>query len=207
MKIGAEADIINTKFNNKKYIIKKRIQKKYRVAELDEKIRKCRTKKEAKILQLCFQKKIPVPVVFVKDKYSLLIEFIKGITLKEFLEKSKEITKIKYILKKCGFFIAQMHKTNIVHGDLTSTNIIVKKEGKELIPYFIDFGFGQITLKIELKAMDIYLFEKIFIADFPDLKKHLQIFEEEYFENLPDVEAKQIKKRLLKIQKRGRYKD
>ena len=74
------------------------------------------------------------------------------------------------------------------------------------MPYFIDFGFGEITRKIEAKSMDIHLFEKSFNASFPEFKKYIDLFKEEYFKNLDEHESKKIKKRLEKIQNRGRYK-
>ena len=202
MKIGAEADIIISE--DRKFVFKRRIRKSYRDLKLDEQIRKLRTKKGVNLLELCREYKIPVPRVWLEDKFTLKSEFIDGENLDDFIREGNE-DKIKRILGKCAFFIAKMHNNNVVHGDLTASNIIVYIEDKEEVPYFIDFGFGQKTYRVEEKAMDIHNFVKSFNATFPLLGECSCFFEGEYLENLESDEAKKIRNRLDKIRGRGRY--
>lgn len=197
MKIGAEADIIACKG---KCILKKRIRKKYRVLELDEQIRRARTKKEAMLLKFCKVHKIPVPNVSIEDEYTLKIEFIEGDNLDNYIKTSNK-KNVKSILDKCAFFVAEMHKNNIVHGDLTTSNIIVSGE----TPYFIDFGFGKKTHRDEDKAMDIHNFIKSFDATFPAMEEYPYFFKEKYMACLDSSDAVKIQNRLEKIEARGRY--
>ncbi|RLG13841.1 MAG: Kae1-associated kinase Bud32 [Candidatus Nanohalarchaeota archaeon] len=201
MKIGAEADIIACE---EKYILKRRIRKKYRVLMLDEHIRKMRTKKEAMLLKVCKSHKIPVPDVSIEDEYTLKIEFIEGENLDNYI-KVRSKKKVKSILDRCAFFVAQMHQNNIVHGDLTTSNIIVAIKNKKEVPYFIDFGFGNKSHRDEDKAMDIHNFIKSFDATFPALKECPRLFKEKYAVYLDSKEAFRIQNRLEKIEARGRY--
>ena len=81
---GAEALI--TKKDN--YLIKDRIKKSYRLPEIDLKLRKSRTKKEAKLLKKA-QELIPVPKIFSNSDYSISLEYLKGKKLSEHLDKLK----------------------------------------------------------------------------------------------------------------------
>jgi len=127
---GAEA-IIELKANK---VIKKRIQKSYRIKELDEKIRKLRTRAEAKILERA-SKIIPVPKVMKSDENSkeISMELIEGKRLSEFLQTQPE-KKQKEICKSLGKNISRLHKENIIHGDLTPGNMICVLQDSNLDP-------------------------------------------------------------------------
>src|SRR3989344_5944050 len=145
IKQGAEAVIKLSK--NK--IIKERIKKNYRIKEIDEKLRKFRTKRESNILKKAVF--VNVPKVYNTNEKDMIIEmeYIKGILLKDFLNKNN----LNEILKICNLLgnnIAQLHDHEIIHGDLTTTNLILKDDKV----YFIDFGLAFISHKSEDKAVD-----------------------------------------------------
>ena len=140
---GAEAKI----YLNGNKILKKRICKKYREKELDVFLRKTRTKKEAKLLSDVKRINVKVPRLFEVKNFSIEMEYIYGEKLKNFLNKNN----YKKFSKKIGESVLKMHLSNIIHGDLTTSNIIVK-DG-EL--YFIDFGLGVETKSLEQKASDL----------------------------------------------------
>ena len=83
IKQGAESVI----FLDKNKIIKHRIPKHYRIKEIDEKIRKSRTRSEAKLLQ---KAKVNVPKILSIDEKNMIIEmeFLKGDLLKNIFDKS-----------------------------------------------------------------------------------------------------------------------
>lgn len=124
---GAEA-IISLE-NNK--IIKNRIKKSYRINELDEKLRKSRTRSEARIIKK-LEKIIPVPKIIKTDeKQEIIMECIEGKKLSDNLEKLG----YKNISKIIGETIAELHNQDIVHGDLTTSNMIfVENCGKNFLP-------------------------------------------------------------------------
>lgn len=220
--IGAEATLLIDKKNGK--LIKIRLEKNYRHKILDTKLRKYRTRREAKIMQK-LSHIIAVPFIFNVDeeKYSIEMEFIDGKKLSETLENFS-VEERKKIAIEIGKSIALIHNVNIIHGDLTTSNMIYKdykykgnknkdqnkdrknKDQKTNFKvYFIDFGLAFHSERIEDKAVDVYLFSQALKS------KHYKIWKEfeadvlhAYFKYVENSEK--IKKQLEKVVERGRYK-
>jgi len=148
---GAEAIII--KKNN--ILFKERVEKTYRSKELDDKLRLSRTKREEKVLKKLSSLNIPVPKVFPsKNKFVIEMEFIEGDRLRDVLIKEpKKIT----FLRQMGELVSKLHENSIIHGDLTTSNIIVNKNNSLVL---IDFGLSFFSEKIEDKAVDIHLIKQ-----------------------------------------------
>ncbi len=125
---GAEAVIVRK--DNK--IEKKRISKGYRIPEIDEKLRKLRTRSESRILEKA-SKLIDVPKVLkVDEKEKLLeIEFIDGKKLSENLDKLKNQ---EQVCKLIGENTAKLHDAGIIHGDLTTSNMILVEGINNKVP-------------------------------------------------------------------------
>ena len=192
---GAEALIIL-----KENIIKRRIKKSYRISEIDEKIRKQRTRSEAKLLEKAY-KIISTPKMINanEERKEIAMEFINGKRISECLNSFSKIRQLK-ICGQIGREVAKLHDLNIIHGDLTTSNMILKKS--EI--YFIDFGLGFISHKPEDKAVDLHLLREALEA------KHFENWElliNEVFENYKkSKDSKIVFERLKKVEKRGRYK-
>ena len=212
---GAEAVIIQ----KGEEVIKQRVEKSYRLKQLDEKIRKLRTRSEAKLLEKAGQV-IPVPKVLKVDeaKKEIIMEAVKGEKLSSCLSKFS-VDKQKQICEIIGENIAKIHEAGIIHGDLTTSNMILGEEEdsiKDLHPkrgdinsplqiYFIDFGLGFISPKPEDKAVDLHLLREAFEAGFAE--KWEMFFDEVkkgYSKNYKDSHA--ILERFKAVEKRGRYK-
>ena len=192
IKQGAEA-ILKL---DKKILIKERIPKNYRIKEIDERLRRFRTRREANLLQkINF---LNVPRIFnVNDKkMSIEMGFISGKLLKDFLKNNKH-----FDFELIGKEINKMHDNNIIHGDLTTTNIIIKNNK----PYFIDFGLGFFSNKIEDKAVDLYLLKHALTSSFPLIAE--KIFNKILNGYKINKHYKEIIERLKKIENRGRYKN
>ena len=193
IKQGAEAILYIEKGN----LIKERIKKSYRLEEIDSKIRKFRTKREAKLLQ----KTESSPKVLEVDESSnkIIMEYIQGDLLKDTLDAYDKEKRIK-ICKQIGEEVADLHDNNIIHGDLTTSNMILKDDKV----YFIDFGLGFISDKIEHKAVDIRLFKQALES------KHYKHFEECFQAFLQGYSKsknyKSVIIRLNQVEMRGRYK-
>jgi Kae1-associated kinase Bud32 len=201
---GAEAKIIL----KGDLIIKDRIKKPYRIKEIDEKIRKHRTKTEKKLLEKAC-KIINAPNPFPLEGFNKIkMPFIEGKKLSEYLN-SLPLKEQKEICKIIGQDVAKLHKNEIIHGDLTTSNIILanntnKKRGnKKFNLFFIDFGLGYISVKVEDKAVDLHLLKQALEA------KHFENWEVLFNEVLKGYEgygdSKKIFERLKEIDKRGRY--
>jgi len=130
---GAEAviELIEDKVH------KKRLSKSYRNAIIDEKIRSQRTNREKKVIKRLRELNIPVPETFPTDeKYIIVMEFIDGKRLRDVLIENASK---KNYLKQVGEFVRIMHDNGIIHGDLTTSNILVDKKNKLfLIDYLIN---------------------------------------------------------------------
>jgi Kae1-associated kinase Bud32 len=200
---GAEAIILK----KGEEIIKRRIKKSYRIQELDDKIRKQRTRSESKILEKA-SKIIPIPKIKKIDEKEMEIhmEFIEGKKLSDELN-SFPLMKQKKICVEIGKSIAKIHDNDIIHGDLTTSNIILKEKiNDESIDsiYFIDFGLGFNSQRIEDKSVDLHLIKQALEA------KHFQNWET-LFESIKEGYQnskyyKETLKQLEKVEKRGRYK-
>jgi|SRR3989344_749605 len=191
LKQGAESII----FRDKNKIIKHRIIKHYRIKEIDSKIRKSRTKSEAKLLQ---KANINVPKILDIDEKEMKItmEFIDGNLIKDIFDKLKEKERLE-ICKTLGVEISKLHSQDVVHGDLTTSNLILKDNKI----YFIDFGLGFFSKKTEDKAVDLHLLKQALES------KHYKSFPESYNEILKHYKHKDVLKRLVKVESRGRYKE
>ena len=190
---GAEAII----FQDNEKIIKKRIAKGYRLPILDGKIRKQRTKRESSLLEKS-GKITNIPKVLKTDKFNIEMEFINGEKLSRTLDSYDKKKQLE-VMKKLGKQIAKLHENNIIHGDLTTSNLILKKDKL----YIIDFGLGFISQRIEDKAVDLHLIKQALEA------KHFQNWRELYnafLEAYQFKDSKKVLEQLVKVELRGRYK-
>jgi len=156
---GAESKLYLKEWCNMNAIYKVRPSKTYRIKELDFQFRKKRTIYEARLLARAKEAGVRVPVIYEIDiqNTTLVLEYLKGEILKTLIPKihEKNLTKLG---KQIGYSVGLLHKNGIVHGDLTTSNII-KIEMKDQIA-FIDFGLGYVSDRIEDFGIDIYLLER-----------------------------------------------
>ena len=216
----------------KKLVIKRRVPKSYRLKELDEKIRKLRTRSEAKILEKA-SKIIPVPKIIGVDenKKEIVLEYINGKKLSEDLDDFP-LKKQKEICKKIGENISRLHNADIIHGDLTTSNMIYVRDFKKNVKpndklntdfsvnlsavgasgnkntfkiFFIDFGLGFISQKIEDKAVDLHLLKEALEA------RHFKNWKILFSWVLKGYKiSKNFQKTIVqldKVESRGRYKE
>ena len=202
---GAEAIILLDK--NK--IIKRRVPKSYRIKEIDEKIRKLRTRSETKLLEKA-RKIINVPII--NDSLGAGGWRARG---------GNEDFEIQI-----GKDVAKLHDNDIIHGDLTTSNMIhvndyrkdVKKSSFNIQIssgqtngnksgfriFFIDFGLGSISHKIEDKAVDLHLLKEALEA------RHFENWKILFESVLKGYEISKNSGKVIeqfkKVEQRGRYK-
>ena len=187
---GAEAKLF--KVDGK--IIKERPEKDYRIPVLDKKLRKFRTRREAKLLQTLEQAGIPAPKLINSCDESMKIEmsFIDGPKVRDILtpELAKEIG------KKVGL----LHKNDIIHADLTTSNMIFNKE-----IHMIDFGLSFTSNKVEDKAVDLHMLDSTLKSSHHDLYDNcIDNIYAGYKESYPG--ANDVLERLEVVKQRGRNK-
>lgn len=59
----------------------------------------------------------------------------------------------------------------MIHGDLTTSNLILTAPHDELNVYFIDFGLGYVSHSAEDKSVDLYVLERAFLSTHPNTEK------------------------------------
>ncbi len=197
---GAEAVLSLIRQDNNIYITKIRTPKPYRLPELDNELRAFRTRREAKVLDRLKEISFPAPrLLQLKEKdMQLNIEYIKGKKLKDCIGTSPEA-----FSWEMGKKVALLHQYNIIHGDLTTSNMIVEADTGQL--RFIDFGLSFFSAKPEDKAVDLHLLGRALESTHPAL--HAQCFGsvlKAYSQAHPG--SRQILDRLQVVQARGRNK-
>jgi len=200
---GAEANIILIRAKGREpFIIKDRIKKNYRLSEIDDEIRSRRTRSEAKLLEKASQV-INSPKPFfepcIKNSSKLKMPFIEGKKLSDHLD-SFPLKEEKKICRIIGENTAKLHDADIIHGDLTTSNMILKDEKV----FFIDFGLGFGSHKIEDKAVDLHLLRQALEAK--HFKHWKELFNEVSKGYSISKNHKLVLKQLEKVEKRGRYK-
>lgn len=191
---GAEAHV----YVNENSVLKRRISKSYRDPTLDASIIKKRTKREVKIIKKLNDLNIPAPSVLESTNDSITMTLIKGDKLRDVFDKNYEIYAIA--LAK---LITNLHKNDIIHGDLTTSNMILSSDSDKI--HLIDFGLSFISKKIEDFAVDLHLFcQALESTHHTVYKDAIKVFKEIYVSEFE--KGDKVLARLDEVELRGRYK-
>ena len=191
---GAEAII----YLDEGTIVKERIPKPYRYPAIDNQLRKQRTRREAKLLVKAGSS---APHVHSVDEQttSILMDHIQGDLLRDTLDTFDEKKRV-HVMKTVGTVIGGLHAKDIVHGDITTSNLMLTDDHISII----DFGLGFVSNKTEDKAVDLYLFYHALES------KHYTHYESLFDSFLAGYKTykdhKAVLARLDNVGKRGRYK-
>lgn len=198
---GAESWIYQHNYQGEVAIVKERVAKRYRISQIDEQLRKMRTRKEVKLLTEARKVGVATPKILHVDEkdHKIFMEFIEGRRIKELLNEVDEKT-VARICFEIGRAIGKLHANGIVHGDLTTSNMILR--GDEI--YFIDFGLGEFSTRIEDQGVDLnLLYEALRSTHFKILdlcwKNVIEGYRKEY------QKADEVLKKIEEIEKRARY--
>jgi Kae1-associated kinase Bud32 len=128
IKKGAEASLFLTEWHNRKAIIKIRIPKRYRPTELDQQIRNYRTVHEPQLMHEAKAAGVATPLIYMVNvpESTIIMEYIEGERVKESLNKSEKSNR-QAVCEKIGESVASLHEKGLIHGDLTTSNIIQAK--------------------------------------------------------------------------------
>ncbi len=157
---GAEATISLANWYEKKVIIKSRKIKKYRHPQLDERIRRFRTIHEPQLIYEAKKAGVPTPTIFLVDTTNMLIimEFIQGKQVKYLLPLLSKTERSKLCFK-IGELVGKLHFYGLIHGDLTTSNMILDDYDKL---FLIDFGLGEKQNELESRGVDLHLMKRGF---------------------------------------------
>jgi TP53 regulating kinase-like protein len=204
IKKGAEANLFLEKWHNRKVIIKRRMPKKYRLQELDNAIRFQRTISEPQMIHNAKEAGVPSPTVLLIDTTvaSIVMEYVAGKQVKQILDTLPQ-KKMLAVSRHIGTLIGRLHQHGIIHGDLTTSNMILTPTGKIV---FVDFGLSERSIELEAKGVDLHLMQRAFQSTH---YKHAEVCFEAvmggYTEIVGGEKAKKVLERIKEITRRGRY--
>jgi Kae1-associated kinase Bud32 len=195
MMLGQGAEAVVTKHGDT--VLKERVAKAYRHPAIDASLRKSRTRREAKILEKLEALKFPAVRLHSADEktMTLTLDFVHGKKLVDVLPKN-HVALGREVGKKVGI----LHAHDIIHGDLTTSNLMLDKE-----VVFIDFGLSFVSKRAEDKAVDLHLLKQALES------AHHDVFEETFAAVLAGYKegnphAKEVLAQFENVEKRGRNK-
>jgi bifunctional N6-L-threonylcarbamoyladenine synthase / protein kinase Bud32 len=171
-----------------------RVSKRYRVPALDRKLIAERTRAEARLIAAARKGGVPTPVMSDITADSIRMEYVEGTLLTDHLSQTT--------VQEAGHMIGKLHTAGIMHGDLTTSNIILRAGDGRCV--LIDFGLSQVTTEIEQRGVDIHVFFQTLESTAPEKAELLKIAfitgYTETFDNAADVILRE-----QEIGQRGRY--
>jgi len=171
--------------------IKRRIAKRYRAGPLDARLIAERTRAEARLIAAARRAGVPTPVILDITGDTIVMDAIAGTLLTRDLSEAT--------VREAGRMVGRLHSAGIMHGDLTTSNMILH-DGRLVL---IDFGLAQVSSEIEQQGVDLHVFFQTLestTADYPALR---EAFTEGYRSTFPG--ADDVIAREHEIELRGRY--
>ena len=204
MKKGAEASLYLGEWHGLKVIIKVRVPKKYRPPELDTQIRMYRTVHEPQLMHEAKAAGVPTPFIYMVNvpEASITMQYVEGQQIKKLLNQATEERRLE-LCGAIGELIGKLHRRGLIHGDLTTSNMILNLEGKI---YFVDFGLGEKNIEVEAQGVDLHLMKRALQSThykfWEDCFKAVQFG---YTQVLGAESAEKVYEKIREIEKRGRY--
>jgi len=177
-KFSASGADVDPSGGTRTLVCKERFSKAYRHPDLDERLTRSRCRSEARVLEKCKTKSdIRVPDVVRVEPPLLYVEYVEGPTVKAHLLDKENQSKIHYpkLAQMMGEIIGKLHNLGVIHGDLTTSNMLVLEESTEAAGessfqlVMIDFGLAKSTSSAEEQAVDLYVLERALESTHPDL--------------------------------------
>ncbi|NWV40348.1 PRPK protein, partial [Grantiella picta] len=172
---GAEAHVYRGLFLGRAAVAKLRVPKRYRHPALEERLSRRRMAQEARSLLRCRRAGIPAPVVYFVDYVTnsiYLEDIVDSVTVQDHIYSvqkcGNDTSGLHKLGEKMGELLAKMHDEDIIHGDLTTANLLLRPPTEKLDLVLIDFGLSFISGLPEDKGVDLYVLEKAFISTHPD---------------------------------------
>ncbi|XP_065014875.1 uncharacterized protein LOC135642555 isoform X2 [Musa acuminata AAA Group] len=167
VKQGAEARVFESNFVGRRSIIKERFSKKYRHPLLDSKLTLKRLN-EARCMTKARRLGVPTPALYGVDPllHTLTFEYVDGLSVKEILldfgSNGVNEERLDDIATQIGNAVGKLHDGGLIHGDLTTSNMIIKRDNNRLV--LIDFGLSFTSTLPEDKAVDLYVLERALLS-------------------------------------------
>lgn len=204
IKKGAEANLYLEEWHGRKVILKRRLPKGYRLPTLDLEVRNQRTAHEPQIIHEAKEAGVPTPTVYMVDlaDATIIMEFIEGKQVKQILNSLPKEERLR-LCRHIGRLIGRLHGHGIVHGDLTTSNMILTPYGRVV---FLDFGLSERSKSLEARGVDLHLMKRALQSThFIYAKECFNEVMAGYAEASGEAEAEKVLEKIKEIEQRGRY--
>lgn len=189
---GAEAVVyLEEGHEGQKVLVKERVPKAYRHREIDERIRKERNRTEARLMSEARRSGVSTPIIYDVDDFKLKMQYIDGVPVKYLITPE--------ISEKVGKLVGKLHSSGIVHGDLTTSNLLLA--GERL--YLVDFGLSYFDKGLEARGVDVHVLFQTFESTHEAHEALIEAFKKGYQSTF--IDSEDVLKRVEEIKKRARY--
>jgi TP53 regulating kinase-like protein len=201
---GAEANLYLADWYGREVIVKRRIPKPYRNPKLDNRLRITRTVREAECIHEAKKASVPTPTVYLVDREdtTIFMEYLRGVRIKEVLDSLDERRRER-VCTQIGRLIGRLHSISLIHGDLTTSNMILLDNEKI---FLIDFGLSFHSHDQEDKGVDLHLLKRSLRSTHHE---HADQSMRSVFLGYEEVSGAQamlkISRKVKEIEYRGRY--
>ena len=147
---------------------------------------------------------VPTPLIYIVNvpEASITMQYIEGKQIKQMINNASEDSR-RELCVSIGELIGKLHRQGLIHGDLTTSNMILNPEGKI---FFVDFGLGEKNSEVEARGVDLHLMKRALQST------HYQFWEEcfrnvlaGYSSVLGAEAAEKVYEKIREIERRGRY--
>jgi len=200
---GAEADIVRGRWQGLDAVFKVRKPLSYRLKVMDDAIRRQRTIHEADMIHSAKAAGVPSPFLYDVDVSSatLVMEYVEGERVKDVIGSAPRSV-LEGVFDEFGRSVARLHAAGIMHGDLTTANVV--KRGEELV--FIDFGLSLRTSRLEDHAVDLRLIKETLVGAHSSVAPDaLDALFGGYAKVVGRTRSQAALRQLQNIERRGRY--
>ena len=165
--LGAEAEVWRGTWMGQPAVRKQRRLRSWRHPDLDDRLGRRRMLAEARLMVRLYKSGLNIPVLYDCDikEQQLVMSNVPGRPLIELLndDSIEDATMMKH-LQSAGYSIRMLHRQAIVHGDLSTNNIMITPSGEAVL---IDFGLAKIEFETELYGIDLHVLFEILGASHP----------------------------------------
>jgi TP53 regulating kinase-like protein len=204
IKKGAEANLYLEEWQGKKVIMKRRLPKAYRLPQLDSAVRTQRTLHEPVLIHRAKEAGVPTPIIYMIDiaDSNIIMEYVEGKQIKKALDTMPSKERLQ-LCRRIGTLIGRLHKHGIIHGDLTTSNMILTRSGKI---FFVDFGLGEFSEESEIRGVDLHLMRRALQSThYKVAKECFEAVVAGYSEAFGKETATKVLGKVNEIERRGRY--
>jgi len=172
-------------------VVKHRLLKNYRLGEIDARLRRDRTRAEARIISAARRIGVPTPIIHDLNDFDIVMEYLDGTPLRDRIDAD-----LSY---KTGCVVGLLHSGGIIHGDLTTSNILYY-QGRI---YLIDFGLAFFDISTEARGVDLHVFFQTLQSSHENTEELANAFVNGYRSVFDDGD--EVLSRVDEIARRGRY--